>query len=90
MIDMGRSEGYDDKFFSTPKCDRCGSFLEGQARTMSWFNEDTICTGGSNSCQFKEEKIKTAIRNRGEDTRNYEGCGYLPTVNNSKDFITEE
>ena len=82
--------GYDDNFFHQTHCDRCGKSLSGHARTMSWFTEDTICTNGPNSCQHQEEKIKSAIKERGEDTRSYEGCGYIPTANNAKDFIEKD
>ena len=83
-------EQYGDDFFNRATCERCGCSLTGHARTMSWFTEETICTSGNgkrNSCQFQEEKIKQAIKDRGEDTRDYEGCGYLPTISPAKDFI---
>jgi hypothetical protein len=60
---------------------------------MSWFTEETICTSGRGkhlSCESKEYKIKQALRDRGEDPRDYEGCGYVPTVDNAKDFIMEK
>jgi hypothetical protein len=85
--------GYDDDFFTTSCCDRCGESLVGHARTMSWFTEETICTSGKgkrHSCQFLEERIKTAITERGENTRDYEGCGYLPTATPAKDFIVKD
>ena len=81
---------YGDDFFSRATCERCGKSLKGHARTMSWFTEETICTSGYHSCQFKEEKIKQALRDRGEDTRDYEGCGYIPTIDNAKHFIKEK
>lgn len=81
---------YDDDFFSRATCERCGKSLAGRSRTMSWFTEETICTDGPNSCQHQEEKIKSAIRERGESTRDYEGCGYIPTANNVKDFIEKD
>ena len=31
-----------DRFFTQTRCDRCGGSLAG-GRTMSMFNEDTIC-----------------------------------------------
>ena len=43
---------------------------------MSWFNEDTICM----DCSDKEEKIKEKIWDKGEDPRDYEGCGKVPQL----------
>ena len=86
---MGRTNGYDDNFFGQTHCDRCGKSLKGHARTMSWFTEDTICTSGLINCQLQEVKIKKAISERGEDTRDYEGCGFIPTVLPAKDFIVK-
>lgn len=84
---------YGDDFFRRTTCERCGESLSGHARTMSWFTEETICTSGRGkymSCEQKEYKIKQALRDRGLDPRKYEGCGYIPTVINSKDFIEKD
>lgn len=40
-----------DRFFTTRRCDRCGRTLDG-GRTMSMFNEQTICM----DCADKERK----------------------------------
>ena len=81
---------YGDDFFRRTTCERCGESLSGHARTMSWFTEETICTSGRGkhlSCASKEDKIKQALRERGENPRDYEGCGYIPTVQPAKAFI---
>ncbi|TAL67459.1 MAG: gamma-glutamylcyclotransferase [Bacteroidetes bacterium] len=62
----------EDKFFSKKYCDRCGNVLD--ARTMSWFNDDTICM----NCSDKESAIKKKLQDGG---KSYEGCGYIPDVN---------
>ena len=60
-----------DEFFSKTKCDRCPNDLK--TRTMSWFNDDTICL----ACSAEESKIKKALREKGiEDAM--EGCGFIP------------
>ena len=60
-----------DKFFNQDNCDRCHKPL--MVRTMSWFNEDTICP----VCSDKESEIRKKLPNAGKD---YEGCGYIPNV----------
>ena len=84
---------YDDEFFGRSTCERCGCSLKGHARIMSWFTEETICTSGHgkrDSCQHQEEKIKQALRDSGKNPRDYEGCGYIPTIDNAKHFIKEK
>lgn len=61
-----------DEFFSKKKCDRCSSELN--TRTMSWFTEETICM----DCSSKEDVIKKNLSDKGSS---FEGCGYLPTIN---------
>ena len=61
-----------DEFFSKKNCDRCSSELS--ARTMSWFTDETICI----ECSDKEDVIKKSLTDKG---RSFEGCGYLPTIN---------
>jgi len=60
-----------DQFFTKESCDRCNSKLG--TRTMSWFNEDTICM----ECSSKEDEIKKSLPDGG---KSYEGCGYLPDI----------
>jgi len=60
-----------DTFFSQENCDRCGNKLT--ARTMSWFNTQTICM----ECSTKEDELKKQLDNPSQ----YEGCGYIPQVN---------
>jgi len=43
---------------------------------MSWFTEETICM----ECSDKERAIKAALRLKGQDDADYEGCGYIPKV----------
>ena len=62
-----------DTFLSQTNCDRCHKSLNG-SRTTSWFTEQTICI----PCSKKERKIKDALDAKGQDTRRFEGCGYLP------------
>ena len=64
----------EDKFFSQKHCDRCGGDLI--SRTMSWFTQETICL----SCSVREDEIKEKLREIGEDSSKYEGCGYIPTI----------
>jgi len=56
-----------DMFFTRQKCDRCGGSL--QVRTMSWFNEQTICM----DCSGKEDALKERMRQIGMNPRDYEG-----------------
>ena len=65
-----------DIFFSTEKCDRCSTKLK--ARTMSWFNEDTICM----DCKDKEKDLKFDLAHAGLNVQALEGCGYIPEVPN--------
>ena len=62
-----------DKFFEKQNCDRCGTKLN--ARTMSWFTEETICL----NCSESEAEIKKQLPESG---RHFEGCGYLPNIKN--------
>lgn len=62
----------DDPFFTKKTCDRCGCPLH--TRTMSWFTEEAICM----DCSNKEKAIREALRAKGQDDRQYEGCGYVP------------
>ncbi len=68
-------------------CGRCGGSL-GEPKTfkMSWFTEEDLCT----SCQNKEEEIKKALRDNGQDLRKLEGCGKVPLISNSGKFIVED
>ena len=68
-----------DPFFDKTNCDRCGGNL--QCRTMSWFNNDTICM----NCSDKEAEIKKALKDQGKDPRSFEGCGHLPNVETTTD-----
>ncbi len=60
----------EDTFFTQDNCDRCGGRLT--ARTMSWFNDQTICL----ACSRKEDEIKRALK----DPSRFEGCGFVPMV----------
>jgi hypothetical protein len=60
-----------DTFFTSSKCDRCPNDLS--VRTMSWFNEDTICM----ECANKEHELRQQLPNNGRD---HEGCGYIPKI----------
>lgn len=75
-----------DTFFTQKNCDRCSASLS-KGRILSFFNEETICT---EICSPKESKIKQELRESGRDPLKYEGCGYIPTPQNSKDFITKD
>jgi hypothetical protein len=61
-----------DPFFNQETCSRCPNDLK--IRTMSWFNEDTLCM----DCARDEDDIKEAIKKAGRDPRDYEGCGQVP------------
>jgi len=63
-----------DTFFSQTHCDRCSNIL--QVRIMSWFKNQTICM----ECSKKEQAIKDELRKQGKDPRDFEGCGYLPIL----------
>jgi hypothetical protein len=60
-----------DDFFTQTRCDRCGGPLT--MRTMSWFNNDTICQ----VCAIEEGSIRKKLPENG---KNYEGCGYVPKI----------
>jgi predicted nucleic acid-binding Zn ribbon protein len=68
-----------DEFFDKKNCDRCGNILK--FRTMSWFNEETICM----TCSEKEQEIKKQLPESG---KNYEGCGYIPEI--KKEEVSDE
>ena len=61
-----------DTFFTQTHCDRCKAPLT--ARTMSWFNNETICV---DKCAEEEKKLRTILPKVEGD---YEGCGYVPTL----------
>jgi hypothetical protein len=67
-----------DTFFSKTRCDRCSNKLD--ARTMSWFNDQTICM----DCSEKEAEIKKNLPDGGRD---HEGCNYLPNI--KKDEVSQ-
>jgi hypothetical protein len=60
-----------DTFFIKKNCDRCNSEIK--VRTMSWFTNETICI----ECSIAETEIKRRLPDNG---KNYEGCGYLPKI----------
>ena len=62
-----------DQFFHQDLCDRCGGKLV--ARTMSWFNEDTICM----TCSQKEDEIRKTLPENG---RYMEGRGLPAALDN--------
>jgi len=57
--------------FEQENCDRCYSDLVG--RTMSWFNQDTICI----ECSVWEDVIIDSCEKSKSDL---EGIGYIPDV----------
>ena len=61
-----------DTFFKQTHCDRCGAELK--ARTMSWFNTETICV---DKCAEAEKELRTLLPKVEGD---YEGCGYVPVL----------
>jgi hypothetical protein len=61
-----------DPFFTQTKCDRCPNDLK--VRTLSYFNEETICM----ECKDKETEIKELYRTAGVNPSTLEGCGYIP------------
>ena len=69
-------------------CHRCGGDLHiGSYKTwkMSWFTEEDLCR----KCQEKEDEIKKALKERGDNPSSYEGCGYVPVISNPGRFIKE-
>jgi len=60
-----------DPFYTQTNCDRCQNPLF--VRTLSWFNQQTICM----DCSDKENEIKKALRAKGINDA-MEGCGYIP------------
>ena len=67
-----------DEFLTKTKCDRCQKLLDVRTmsiRTMSWFNNDTICM----ECADKETEIKSKLRFLGKKDA-MEGCGYIPSI----------
>ena len=63
-----------DAFFRQKKCSRCPNTLF--VRTMSWFNNDTICM----DCSKAEDEIKLKLRKQGKDPAKFEGCGFIPQI----------
>jgi hypothetical protein len=63
-----------DTFFSQDRCDRCPNDL--RVRILSWFNSQTICM----ECSKKETAIKDELTKQGKDPRDFEGCGYIPIL----------
>lgn len=62
--------GNPNQFFKTDTCDRCKGDLK-SGRTMSWFNDDTICM----QCSEKEREYKNKLDDKGSSQ---EGSGQLP------------
>ena len=71
-----------ETFFHQDSCDRCGTSLDVRSgnhaggRVMSWFTDQTICMG----CADAEMTIKKKLLEFGYDTKDYEGCGYVPKL----------
>lgn len=61
----------EDNFFSLTNCENCGDRLK--ARIMSWFTDKTICM----KCSEDEKILKSKLPDGG---RYYEGCGYVPSI----------
>ena len=72
-----------DTFFSTLKCDRCGSSLANKPRKMSWFTEETLCP----KCQDDELRLRGAFREKGVDDRVLEGLGYVPDLKEADKWV---
>jgi len=64
-----------DDFLHKEHCDRCGRPLE-EGRIMSWFTDETICM----PCSGEEERIRHEIREAGFDDSKFEGCGFVPDI----------
>jgi hypothetical protein len=62
-----------DCFFTKTRCDRCHKPLD-NGRTMSWFNEQTICL----NCSTSEDQIKQNMITQNIDPVQFEGCGEIP------------
>ncbi len=64
-------------YFIQPYCDRCEGDLS-EERTVSFFNNETIC----GLCSKKEAQIRAQIRAEigADGDREYEGCGFVPKV----------
>ncbi len=75
-----------DGFFNHKTCSRCCNSLEGKARKMSWFNEDTLCP----ICVNKESKLKEELRKAGKNPDNYEGCGFIPTIESNTSIYAKK
>ena len=65
-----------DAFFTKTECDRCGGPLD--VRTASWFTPQTICL----ECSGQEQIVKQRLKDAGHDPAAFEGCGYIPRVEN--------
>lgn len=65
-------------FFDKAHCDRCSTELNG--RIMSFFTSETICM----DCSAEEKEIKEKLKEIGENLDDYEGCGYVPDVDEIK------
>ena len=68
-----------DNFFSLTKCERCGRSL--RVRTMSWFQDITIC----GDCSINETALRKKMREQGDDPDALEGCGYLPELKSKEE-----
>jgi hypothetical protein len=55
-------------------------------RRQSWFNDDVLCI----DCSKKEDDIKKKLTQQGKNTRDFEGCGFIPSVENSTRFIEKK
>jgi hypothetical protein len=73
-----------DPFFTKKVCDRCPEDLS--IRRQSWFNDDVLCL----KCSNKEDDIKKKLTQQGKNTKDFEGCGFIPNVENSSRFIKEK
>lgn len=65
-----------DTFFTQDKCDRCGNGL--MMRSMSWFTNECLCI----YCLEEERRLKESLSDKG---RSYEGCGYVPIINEANE-----
>jgi hypothetical protein len=68
-----------DRFFRKQACDRCGGPLH--IRVLSWFLDDVVICA---ACCRQEHELRKKLKEQGDET-DYEGCGYIPQLENKED-----
>ena len=72
------TEQHKYNFYHCTECERCGGSI--LTRTISFYTYQTICM----ECSEREAELRQKMRERGVNPNQYEGCGYMPQIEDGK------